>query len=79
MLNIMGCETTDFIVANFIAITIISDFDNFVFDSQRTDFMVHMIDPEVIEKFLQINHTSSSQCGSEELSLVLQEDTNLNG
>lgn len=51
---ILQSNTTQDIVFNFIAVAIISDFDNFVFSSLSHESMKEIVSPENSENFLQI-------------------------
>ena len=51
---ILQSNTTQDIVFNFIAVAIISDFDNFVFSSLSHEPMKEIVNPENSENFLQI-------------------------
>jgi hypothetical protein len=62
------------IVYNFIALAIIAEFDDFVYASLRNESMKKLIEKEVTERVLVINHTSSKKCKDHELSSVRDED-----
>ena len=61
-------------VFNFIALAIIADFDNFVYESLRNEKMKKLLYEDVKERILIINHTTSKRCTSKELSNVLDEN-----
>ena len=64
------------IVLNFIAVAIIAEFDNFVFEAMRNECCKKLIEFKINEKVLIIHHTTSKRCGNEELSDVKDEDGN---
>lgn len=65
------------IVLNFVAICIVSEFDNLVFASMRNEHCLKMLHDNAIgEKILQIQHTSSKSCNVDELSNVKDEEGN---
>ena len=59
------------IVYNFIALAIIDEFDDFVYQSLRSESMKKLIEAEVTEEVLIVRHTSSKKCKDDELSTVL--------
>lgn len=65
------------IVYNFIALAIIAEFDDFVYSSLRSESMKKLIEREVTEKILIVQHTSSKKCKLGEKSKILDEDGNL--
>ena len=65
------------IVLNFIAIGIIVQFDNYVFDAMRNECFKKLVLFNINEKVLVIHHTTSKRCGSQEKSDVKDEDGNL--
>lgn len=57
------------IVLNFIAIAVISEFDNYVYASMRNECMKKIIEErEINEEIFVKHHTTSKRCGLEELS-----------
>lgn len=62
------------IVYNFIALAVIAEFDDFVFQSLRSESMKKLIEPEVTEKVLVVRHTTSKKCKDHELSTVEDEN-----
>lgn len=64
------------IVLNFIALAIIAEFDNFIFNSLRSEFIKKFTDSEVSKKILRIRHTTSTSCGVEELTDIKDENNN---
>jgi len=52
MLVILQSKTTQEVVFNFIAVAIISDFDNFVFNSLRNEPLKELVSSESAGKFL---------------------------
>ena len=65
------------IVYNFIALAIIAEFNDFVYQSLRSESMKKLIEAEVTEKILVIRHTSSKKCKDWELSTVIDEETEM--
>jgi len=62
------------IVLNFVAICIISEFDNIIYASQGNEYCTKMLkDDAIAQKILQIQHTTSKNCGVDELSNVEDE------
>jgi hypothetical protein len=64
-------------VLNFIALAIIAEFDNFVYESLRNESMKKLLVEDVAERVLKIQRTSSKKCKEHELSVVEDEDGNL--
>ena len=60
-LVILQSNTTKDIVFNFIAVAIISDFDDFVFASLRNEPLKELVNSETAAEFLQISFTTSSK------------------
>ena len=65
------------IVFNFIALAIIAEFDNYVYESLRNESMKKLLDNEVNDKILVIRHTTSKRCKDNELSTVADENGDL--
>lgn len=65
------------IVYNFIALAIIAEFDDFVYQSLRSESLKKLIDSDVCEKILIIRHTSSKKCKDHELSDIVDENGDL--
>ena len=63
MLVILQSDTTQDVVFNFIAVAIISDFDNFVFSSLRNEPLKELVDPNNSE-FLKVQFTTSPMAKS---------------
>jgi len=63
------------VVYNFISLAIIAEFDDFVFSALRNEPMKLLIKEDVIDKLLVIRHTSSPKCGLDEMSTVVDEDS----
>lgn len=61
------------ITLNFVAIVIISQFDEFVFASMKNEKLKSLIETKFAEKVFVINHTSSKNCKDNELSEVRDE------
>lgn len=64
MLIILQSQTTQDIVFNFIAVAIISDFDNFVYNSLRNEKLKEVLRDETAEELLPIEFTSSKKAKS---------------
>ena len=64
MFIILQSTTTQDIVFNFIAVAIISDFDNFVFNSLRNEKLKDLVKEETSENLLLISFTSSPKAKS---------------
>lgn len=62
------------LVYNFIAITIIAEFDDFVFSALRNEPMKYLIKETVTDVVLKIQHTTSVNCSYEEASGHMNED-----
>ena len=74
----MECTTIFDIVLNFISLSIISEFDNFVYGSLRKEKFKELLSEENQCKILQINFTTSITChGGEDgdLTDLFDEDT----
>jgi hypothetical protein len=61
------------IVYNFIALQVISQFDEFVYFSIRNESLKKLFYETVVEKVLVVKHTTSKRCKDEELSTVNDE------
>lgn len=55
---------------NFIALAIIAEFDNFVYEALRNESMKKLLEPDVCAKLLKIMRTTSKKCKPEEMSRV---------
>jgi len=62
------------IVYNFIALAVIAEFDDFVYQSLRSESMKKLIEPDVTEQILVVRHTTSKKCKDWELSTVEDEN-----
>ena len=62
------------VVMNFVAVTIISKFDDFVYESMRNENCKKLIEYKLAERILQIHHTTSKRCGLEELADNLDDE-----
>lgn len=63
-----GADDTISVVFNFIALAVITDFDNLVFSSMKGEGMRELIDPSFTEDALKISHTTSKKCSAFEKS-----------
>ena len=61
MLVILQSETTEDIVFNFIAVAIISDFDDFVFSSLNNEPLKELVKDDTSEELMPIQFTSSKK------------------
>lgn len=73
---ILAANDTISIVFNFIAVAIIAEFDNYVFDSMKNEVFKHIIEEKFTEKVFKITHTTSKKCKDAELSKVKDEHGN---
>jgi len=62
------------IVLNFIAIAIITEFDDYVYASMRNEPCKKLIEKQYYEKVLVVHHTTSKSCHDQELSYVKDEN-----
>jgi len=58
------------IVLNFIAIAIITEFDDYVYKSVRNEPCKKLIEKKSFEEVIVVHHTTSINCGDQELSYV---------
>ena len=56
------------IVYNFIALAVIAEFDDFVYQSLKNESMKCLVDEKVTKYILKVQHTTSSLCDKEEMS-----------
>jgi len=70
------CQAQDPInlVFNFIALAIVAEFDNFVFDSLKSESMKELIEKRFYKRVMIINHTTSKKCKEGELSTEKDEN-----
>lgn len=62
------------IVYNFIALAVIAEFDDFVYESLRSESMKKLVEADVTERVLVVKHTTSKKCKEWEKSTVWDED-----
>ena len=62
------------ITFDFIALAIIAEFDNYVYESLKNESFKELIEPEFSEKILKIRHTTSVKAKETEHSTVKDED-----
>lgn len=62
------------IVLNFIAVAIIAEFDNFVFEAMRNECCKKLIEFKINERVLIVHHTTSKRCGNSEKSDMKDEE-----
>jgi hypothetical protein len=72
------CAASDTIsiVFNFIALAIIAEFDNYVFDSMKSESFKEMTEKKFCKRIFIIHHTTSKKCKEGELSDVKDENGN---
>ena len=63
-------------VFNFIALAVIADFDNFVFESMSNEYFKKLLEEEVVERNFRIEHTTSKRCPKDDLSKMEDSDGN---
>lgn len=68
-----GAADTINIVFNFIALAIIAEFDNYVFESLQGESFRLLIEKKFTKRALEIEHTTSKKCKETELSEVKDE------
>lgn len=61
-------------VFNFIALTVIADFDNFIYEAMSAEYLTKLLEEEVVEEEFKIEHTTSKRCSYQELTEI--EDDN---
>lgn len=66
-------DTID-IVFNFIALAIIADFDNYVFQSMKGEGLRELIVERFTKKVLRVEHTTSKKCRVEERTGIWNEE-----
>jgi hypothetical protein len=62
------------ITFDFIALAIIAEFDNYVYDAIKNESFKELIEPEFAEKIFKIRHTTSVKAKEAENSAVKDED-----
>ena len=50
------------LVFNFIALAIVAEFDNFVFESLKNESMKELVEKKFYKRVLLIKHTTSKKC-----------------
>ena len=63
---ILGANDTISIVFNFIAVAIIAEFDNYVFDSMKNENFKHIVDERFTKPAFPVIHTTSKKCKENE-------------
>ena len=71
---ILGANDTISIVFNFIAVAIIAEFDNYVFDSMKAETLKHIVDERFTKPAFPIIHTSSKKCKDSEKGKIRDAD-----
>jgi len=74
---ICGANDTISIVFNFIALAIIAEFDNYVFNSMKNESFRELCSKEFTSRVLIVCHTSSKKCSNEQLSTEVDENGNI--
>lgn len=64
------------IIFNFIALSILASFDNFVYDSLKNESFKELVTRPFVEATLQIKHTTSKKCRPHEISDEIDEEGN---
>lgn len=59
------------IVSNFVALSIVSEFDKMMYESSGPQTLKKLLYEEVCDKIMVIQHTTSKRCKETELSEVL--------
>jgi len=72
---IVAANDTISIVFNFIAVAIIAEFDNYVFDSMKNENFKRLIEERFSKPALVICHTTSKKCKLSEVSSQKDEKT----
>ena len=62
------------LVFNFIALAIVAEFDNFIFESLKGETMKELVEKKFYKRLLVINHTTSPKRKDEELSTEKDEN-----
>lgn len=62
------------ITFDFIALAIIAEFDNYVYDAIKNESFKELIEPEFAERIFKIRHTTSVKAKEAENSAVKDED-----
>lgn len=78
IIAILEADNVFDIVLNFIALAVLSEFDDLVYGAIRNEKFKELLAPENLAKVLEINYTTSSLCmGGEggDLTDVYDEDT----
>ena len=57
-------------VFNFVALAVITDFDNFSFESIQSEPLKKLTGEEMAERVLQVCHTTSVYCNHDEMSIA---------
>lgn len=71
---IIAANDTISIVFNFIAVAVIADFDNYVFDSLKNESFKQLLEARFTTNAFPICHTTSKKCKPDELSKVKYTD-----
>lgn len=70
LLVILSSHTAFGTVVNFVALTVIAEFDDYVYSSLKSEGLAGLIDDDVSRKVFVIRHTSSRRCLATERSDV---------
>ena len=62
------------LVFNFIALAIVAEFDNYVFESLKNESMKVLVEKKFYKRVIIIRHTTSKKCRREELSTEKDEN-----
>lgn len=62
------------LVFNFIALAIVAEFDNYVFESLKNESIKVLVEKKFYKRVMVVNHTTSKKCRLEELSTVKDDE-----
>jgi hypothetical protein len=62
------------LVFNFIALAIVAEFDNYVFESLKNESIKVLVEKKFYKRVIVVNHTTSKKCKLDELSSVKDEN-----
>lgn len=63
-------------MVNFVALTVIAEFDDYVYESLRSEGLSLLIEDNISKKLFKVQHTTSKLCPVEDLSEVIDNDGN---
>jgi len=62
------------LVFNFIALAIVAEFDNYVYESLKNESIKVLVEKKFYKRVVVVNHTTSKKCKPEELSTVKDDE-----